>query len=158
MFKNFKVGRKASERSGRQADAFTLASTLIAMALLTIMSGAVLTTFSHALFNVRMAQENDRATQILIEKTEGIRLYNWDQVSSNGFIPQEFSIAFDPESTNQGITYSGRMEISPAAVSSSYSNDLLAVTVRLSWQTGGLQRQRELTTFVSRYGLEDYIY
>lgn len=128
------------------------------MALLTIMAGAVLTTFSHALFSVRMAQENDRATQILIEKSEGIRLYNWDQINSNGFIPQDFTIAYDPASTNQGITYTGRMEIGPTAVGSTYSNDLLAITVRLSWQTGGLQRQRELTTFVSRYGLEDYIY
>lgn len=145
-------------RSQHQAGGFTLASTLVAMALLGIMTIAALTTISHAVFNVRMAQENDRATQILIEKTESIRLYNWDQISSNGFIPTNFTIAYDPESTNLGTLYNGTMAIDSASTGTSYSNDLKSITVRISWQTGALQRRRELTTYVSRYGLEDYVY
>ncbi len=129
------------------------------MSLLGVMTAAVLSTTTNALFGVRMSQENDRATQILLEKTESIRLCNWDQINSNGFIPATFSATYDPSGgTNQGITYNGTLRIAPAPVAASYSNDLLEVTVQLNWTTGGLARQRELTTYVSRYGLETYVY
>jgi hypothetical protein len=106
-----------------------------------------------------MARENERATQILLEKVETIRLYNWDQINSNGFIPATFSATYDPQGgTNQGLVYSGTFTIGPAPISSSYSNDLKAVTIGISWKTGELQRQRQVMTLVSRYGLEDYIY
>ena len=36
---------------------------------------------------VQVARENLRATQILQEKTEIIRLYTWDQINTAGFIP-----------------------------------------------------------------------
>ena len=151
--------RGRGRRRSRSLSAGTLASTLIAMSLLGIMTSAALTTITSALFGIRLSQENDRATQILLEKTESIRLYNWDQVSSNGFIPSTFTASYDPSGgTNQGITYSGTLTIAPATIGASYTNDLLSVTVRLNWTTGGLARQRELTTFVSRYGLETYIY
>ncbi|MBI1176221.1 hypothetical protein GC207_02140 [bacterium] len=154
-----KIPRTQLARRLQNGSAVTLTSTLIAMALLGIMTTVALMVISSAIFTIQLARENDRATQVLIEKTESIRLYNWDQINSNGFIPPTFSVAYDPNAaTNQGVNYNGTIDISPAPISSSYSNDLLSVVVRVSWQTGNLQRTRELTTLVSRYGLESYIY
>jgi len=32
------------------------------------------------------------------------------------------------------------------------------VTVQVSWLSGATQRQREVSTFVARYGMQNYIY
>lgn len=137
----------------------TLASTVIAMAILGILTTAALAVISSGIVTIRLARENDRATQVLVEKMESVRLYNWDQINSNGFIPPTFTAYYDPQGgTNQGLAYSGTIRIAPANMASSYTNDLMQIQVQISWQSGSLSRSRELSTFVSRYGLESYIY
>ena len=106
---------------------------------------------------VRLARENLRATQILVEKMEAIRLYDWDQLNAPGFIPNTFSAAYDPIAKD-GATYYGTLTVSPAALNASYSDDLRLVTVQLTWTSGQLTRKRELSTYVCRTGLQNYIY
>jgi len=48
--------------------------------------------------------------------------------------------------------------VSPGALTSSYSNDMRQVTVQLTWQTGDTTRTREFNSYISRYGLQNYIY
>jgi len=106
-----------------------------------------------------LSRENVRATQILQDKMESIRLYNWDQINTTGFIPEEFVAPYYPNgSTNSGVVYEGEVDISAAPVSVSYSNDLRLVTVTVEWKSGGVERQRDMQTYISRYGLQHYIY
>src|SRR5437879_12621090 len=106
---------------------------------------------------MRMARENLRATQIMLEKVETIRLYSWDQINTPNFIPPGFTQTYDPQGTpNVGLTYTGTMTIASAPIGSSYSNDMKMVTVHLSWKTSGLQRDREFSSYISRNGLQDY--
>jgi hypothetical protein len=116
--------------------------------------------FTSGFFTMQIARENLRATQILLEKTETIRLYSWDQINTPGFIPATFQAYYDPQAApgSQGLTYNGSMTITNAPVSSSYSNDMKQVTVKLTWKTGKLDRQREFTTYIARNGLQTYIY
>jgi len=111
---------------------------------------------------VQVARENLRATQILQEKMETIRLYTWDQITNNGFIPTTFAASFYPAGqTNQGLNYQGTMTISnvPAPLSNaSYASDLKLVVVQVNWTSGNVQRQRDMRTLVSHYGLQNYIY
>jgi hypothetical protein len=109
---------------------------------------------------MRMARENLRATQIMLEKVETIRLYSWEQIKQPGFIPPTFTATYDPNggTNSQGLTYQGSLTISDAVIDSSYSNDMKKVTVRLNWKTGNLDRSREFSSYISRYGLQDYIY
>ena len=67
---------------------------------------------------------------------------------------------YDPNATNgvANIIYSGAMAISPAPISTSYSNDMRMVTVSLNWKTGSLNRSRSYTTYIARNGLQNYIY
>jgi len=66
-----------------------------------------------------LARENLRATQIMMEKMETIRLYNWDQINSNGFIPATFVAAFNATNTStnfgtgSGVLYYGTLTIAP---------------------------------------------
>ena len=130
------------------------------MAVLGIMFVSLYSGFSAGFAVIKLARENLRATQILQEKMETIRLYRWDQINTPGFIPTNFVESYYVESTNDasGLRYNGVVTIGPAPVTESYSNDLRQVTIRVSWRSAGVDRNREMTTFVTRAGLQNYIY
>src|SRR5438045_9636752 len=127
---------------------FTLIELVVAMAIIGAVIGALYSSLTSAFASIRLARENLRATQILLEKMEGIRLYDWDQVTSAAFIPRTFLAPYDPAgSTNSGVVYYGRVSISPVPLSASYANDLRLVTLQLNW-TNGLPRQRQISSYV----------
>jgi len=144
--------------SGRSA--FTLIEGVIAATVAAIMFASIYLGLGQGVAIIQSARQNLRATQILQEKMETIRLYTWDQISSNGFIPPTFTAPFDAASTQStgGLTYSGTLTISPANMTEGYAADHKLVTVALSWPSGGTQRQRQMNTLVSRYGLHNYYY
>jgi Tfp pilus assembly protein PilV len=107
---------------------------------------------------VRSCRENQDATQILTEKFEAIRLYTWDQINSNNFVPATFIISIDPANTNSTPYYTGTVSITSAPVSEAYSNYLRLVTVRLDWVSGTRPCSRSMSSFVTKYGLRDYVY
>ncbi len=109
---------------------------------------------------VQLTRENLRAIQIMEEKMETIRLYRWDQITNGGFIPTNFVDTFYPLATQatSGLTYTGRVTITDAPLTEYYKDALKQVTVNLSWKSGNVVRQRTMTTFVSQYGLQNYIY
>lgn len=108
---------------------------------------------------VQIARENLRGTQILQEKMETIRLYTWDQITSPGFIPTNFTDVFFPGTQSaSGLIFTGQVTIASAPVTESYSNDLKLVTVEVNWMSAKVKRTRSMTTLVSRYGLQHYIY
>ncbi len=120
---------------------------------------ALLTGITSGFFTMRMARENLRATQIILEKVETIRLYSWDQINTPGFIPATFTQVYDPTRTNSaGLTYNGTMTITTPAISNSYKDDLRMLTVNLSWTTGSIPRTRQFSTFIARDGLQNYTY
>ena len=132
---------------------------MVAMFLLALLVVAVYGAISNGISTMRMARENLRATQILTEKMETIRLYHWDQLKP-GFVPTNFVANYDvnSNSTNSGILYYGSLSITPADTGTSYSDEMKLVTVRLDWKTGHIARTRQLTTYVCRTGIQNYIY
>lgn len=143
------------------AGAFTLPEVLIAAGLVGFTGLALFVGFRQSFNLVEADRENLRATQILQEKMEMIRLYSWDQVTNAGYIPTTFTDTFDPTAgtNNTGVTYTGTVIVTNAPIGATYSNDLRLVNIRLSWtNTGGTAHTREMTTFVSHYGLQNYIY
>jgi type II secretory pathway pseudopilin PulG len=145
----------------RRSGGFTLTEVTWAMFFLGVSAVALLSGFTGGFFNIQLSRENLRATQIMLEKTETLRLYSWDQVNSNGFIPTNFTALYDPNAPqgSRGLTYNGTMTISPAPIAdSSYSNDVKMVSVVVNWRTGGIGRTRQFTTYIARNGLQNYIY
>jgi Tfp pilus assembly protein PilV len=138
---------------------FTLIDVLFSMM---VIGGLVLSLYAAitwAFSVVRIARENLRATQVMAEKMETIRLYNWDQVTSNGFIPPTFHVAYYPAgSGSTGIIYNGTMTITNCPLTNTYQVDMRKVTVTINWKSGNLARTRTWDTYVSRYGLQNYIY
>ena len=108
---------------------------------------------------VRSARENLRATQILLEKFESLRLYNWEQITStNNYIPSDFTNHYVLNPTTAGTVYIGRVSIVPAPLTEVYAEDMRQVTVSVEWTSGNTPRSRSFTSYVAKYGLQHYIY
>src|SRR5205809_6800814 len=126
--------KKQKQKSG--ATAYTLIEILVATAVLGVTFLSVYGAFSTGFAVIQVARENLRATQILQEKMETIRLYTWDQITNNGFIPPTFTAAFYPagsQTNNQGATYQGTVTISavpPPLSTASYAKDMKMVVVQ----------------------------
>jgi len=140
----------------------TLAEVLIATVILAISTAGVMAAIFTGFFTVGRTRENQRATQIILEKVETLRLYSWTQVTSNGFIPTTFSQSFDPQASQgaQGIVYHGTLAISPFPFSgASYRDKMRQVTVTLSWTSErNLARTRSFVTYIAKDGVQNYVY
>lgn len=139
--------------------AFTLMEVMLAVVIVGVEFVSLYVAISQGFAVVQSARENLRATQIMQEQVEVIRVLDWDKVTTTPS-PWSFSASFYPaSSTNQGIIYTGTIAISDAPVPAAYSTDVRLVVVSLSWTNGAnsrLTRNRELRTLVSRYGLHNY--
>lgn len=137
----------------------TILEVAFALGLIMMLVIAVYSAIGSGMSTIRMARENLRATQILIEKTEALRLYNWEQLNG-GYLSTNFVVNYDVNvaNTNSGVLYHGSIDIQPAKLGTTYEDEMRVVTVRLNWQTGTLPRRRELTTYVCRSGLQNYKY
>jgi len=138
----------------------TLVDLVMAVAILGIMAGGIFGSFRYGFFTLQLVRENQRATQVLLEKVETIRLYSWDQVNSNGFIPATFEEPYDPQAPtgSQGVTYSGTVTKSPCPLVSSYAANMIQLTVTLSWTTRDILHTRRLTTYIAKDGIQNYVY
>jgi len=150
--------------------AFTLPEVLICIAVIGVMFVSLYTGITTGFGIISMARENLRATQIMTDRMEEMRLYTWTQVTSFGsstsYIPSSFIEPFFPTSSGSssfstntaGFNYYGFLSVKTPAITESYSNDLREVVVTINWTNGSVPRTRSMSTFVSQYGMQNYIY
>ena len=150
----------SQKRSGRAARAgYTMMEVLVTTVVMAVMFVSLYSGFSAGFAVIQLAREDLRATQILQEKMETIRLYTWDQINQSGFIPTNFLENFYATGTNvSGLNYTGRVVIANAPITESYSNDIKNISITVEWSSAGVLRTREMSTFVTRNGLQNYIY
>jgi hypothetical protein len=132
-----------------------VASAILAVAAVSLYGGLTM-----SIFSFRMSRENLRANQVALEKMESLRVFNWDQITSNNFVPTNFYVAYAPDGTTNiaagGLTYTGTLSISSIALPGrNYTNDVKLVTIDLNWTSGDLPRHRQISTLVSKYGLHN---
>lgn len=155
--------RQSLLRKTRIAESgFTLAELMIGCAILGIMVVSLFGGISFGFSNITLSRQNLRATQIALEKMEIVRMYSWEQVNSNGFVPRTFTAPFFPVTnggdTNGGVVYYGTILITNVALSTTYDNDMRRVTVSLNWTNRNIPQSLEMSTYVSQYGMQRYIY
>ena len=139
----------------------TLIEVMVSVSILAFMFVSLYAGFSSGFAVLRVARENLRATQILAERMEVIRLIRWEDVKP-GFIPTSFTAPFyatDSTNTTTGqFAYEGTVVVSDAAISESYADQLRSIHITLTWVSGNITRTREMSTFVSKFGLQNYVY
>jgi hypothetical protein len=140
---------------------FTLVDALFAIAVSGVMFLALYAGLAFGFKVIRMARENTRATQIMLEKMETIRLYTWSQINSNGFIPTNTFLVpyYSVGGTNTSLVYTGQLFINASGLTNTYADDMRKVTVRVDWgELGNTCRTRTMTTYVTKNGLQSYVY
>jgi prepilin-type N-terminal cleavage/methylation domain-containing protein len=148
-----------SKRAADRQHAFTLMEVMLAVVIVGVEFVSLYVAISQGFAVVQSARENLRATQIMQEQVEVMRVLDWGKITTTPS-PWSFNASFYPSNgTNSGITYSGSIAVTDAPVPSAYAADMRLVVVSLSWTNGAnsrLLRNRELRTLVSRYGMHNY--
>jgi hypothetical protein len=128
---------------------------IVAGAILALSVVALYGAFSFGFSTIKVSQEDVRADQILVQKLETLRVYDWTNITNN-YVSTNFTAYY---STNGGVTYDGSLSVTPfvpTTASESYTDALRQVTVSVSWISGGVPRTRSMTTLVSQYGIQTY--
>jgi type II secretory pathway pseudopilin PulG len=156
--------RSRSSVSRRACVAETVVEVMVGVSLLGLVFASLFSGMSMSTRLTQLAREDLRATQILLERMEGIRLFNWNQlVYSNTLCPPKFTCSyspFDSSSGATGITYYGstvitNVSFNPAA---SYSNQMRAIIVTVNWTNAGIPRTRTMMTYQAQYGEQNYTF
>ncbi len=155
--------KPSRSRGSRLRAAFALVDVVVASSLVIILFVTLYLGISFCFSVTDFERQNLRATQIILERMEGLRLLNWNQLTDPNLNPTSFAEQYYPAVGSQpasGVTYSGEMTVSPVNLDppGSYSNNMKQITVTLSWQSGSVTRTRTLSTYASRNGIQNYIY
>jgi len=151
--------------------AFSLLEVLIAVFVMAIIYTGLFSGVSTSFSLLQNTRENLRATQIMVSRLERLRLCAWsnDQLFNTNIVPTTFTDSFYPlglnGATNSGTLYTGTMTIQTAPTMSpaaTYNTNMALVTVTVTWNNGGNgtvnQHSRTMSTYVSKYGMQNYIY
>lgn len=136
----------------------------MAVLVLTTIATAYYAGLSYGFGIVQTSREDLRSTQILMQKTEGLRLCTWGQLINT----INFSERYDPLGTTNnaaGTVYRGTMTTNAASSipdSASYKKNMRQVTVTVYWTNYNGKRpmvhSRQMQTEVARYGLQNYLW
>lgn len=144
-------------------EAFTIAEVLVAVGVLLVISIGFYAGLSSCFGVVESSREDLRATQVMVQKLEAIRLCNWAQLSNFSFTE-----TYDPMDTSNhlsGVMYYGTVTTNAASAISStatYKPNIRLVTVTVNWTNfngkSSMGHTRQMQTHVARYGLQNYIW
>jgi prepilin-type N-terminal cleavage/methylation domain-containing protein len=147
----------------RPRQAFTLVEVMVAVAVIGVLFGSLYVSFSSGFTYIRLAREDLRATQIMVQRMDTLRLYTWTQFQDPTYLKSPFVDYFTPSDAAVGTTYYGTIAITqPTNMGAqAYLNDIKTVTISLQWTNGvrnPVPHQRSMQTQVARFGVQNYIY
>ena len=157
----------ASRQANRGVEAFSLAEIMVTVFLLAVATLSLYAGFATGYMLVDSTRNELRATQILTQKAEALRLCSWSSLTN---FPISFVEQYD--STNNGISTVAAGTIFVGTVSTNtpsaipdtcaYKANMCAATITLFWtNVYGKQvvvHSRSLQTMMSRYGIQNYIW
>ena len=155
--------RKHHRKRPSHETGFTLPEVIIAVGILAISFVSLYAGMASGFALTKVSRENLRATQIMVEKMEGIRLFNWNQVVTPSLIPTQFVTQYYPAvggGQASGEVFTGTVSVTNAVLNPapSYINNLRFLTVSVAWDSGDVTRNRTMTTMVSKDGLQNYVF
>ncbi len=141
---------------------FSLIEAMVAVAAGAVLLTALYSGLTFGFATVKLAREDLRATQILLQRMETLRLSSFTALQTGTFTDY-----FDPTgATNgsSGTTYT--ITITTNAPTSSdmpvqpvyYMKEMRKVTVTATWTNANQLRTRSLQTYVCSKGMQSYVY
>jgi type II secretory pathway pseudopilin PulG len=167
--KRGRAGNTSLLRACFRETGYTFVEVLVAGAILGFVGTSLYAAFSVGFYVIQSTRENLRATQVMVQKLEAIRLFTWSQVcDTNSYLVPSFVEPYDPLSKGQGMggaTYAGYVSSSvPAAgeLPEAYRTNMRTITVSLCWTNyngaKAIPHKREMQTRVTRNGMQNYIW
>ena len=159
-----KIWISAIQMSHQRKAGYTLAEVMVATAITATMVVSLFAGLSFGFARIETTREDLRATQILAQKLEAIRLCTWTELSN---CPTAFQENYNPLGTTNsstGVTYYGTMAITiPTNIpnSVSYKNDMRLITVTLTWTNesgSSVVHTRQMQTEAASHGIHNYIW
>jgi hypothetical protein len=161
------VVRPASKTAGGESrcqGAFTIVEVMVAALSLGIMTMALCGCLWSGFSLIQASRENLRATQIMMQRTEAIRLFNWSQILNTNYLKPTFTEYYDPQSAGSpGVAYSGFITAAvPDSLPTAYQDNVRLITISLYWtnvaKLSTIVRSRQYQTLVARQGMQNYIW
>jgi len=148
---------KNSSRSG----AFTLAEAMVATAMGAVMLIALYGAVTYSYGTIKLNREDLRATQILVEQMENLRMTPFSQIANlttnmpycSGASGNFYTISIATSTPAQTDLLSPGVN-NPAVW---YAGDMLRITATATWTNANIQRVRTLDTYAARKGAQGYI-
>ncbi len=168
-WKRSATGNPAPVRADRRKSGYTLVEVVVAGAILAFTATSLYGGFSAGFFVIKSTRENLRATQIMAQKLESIRLFTWSQLNdSTNYLKQTFTEPYDPQGVANncgGANYTGIITaVTPAVgeVPEAYRTNMRTVTVTLYWTNFNgskpVTHVREMQTRSTCNGMQNYIW
>jgi hypothetical protein len=130
----------------------------------TLVAAIMLSTFYVCLASgfsiVQVTRENLRATQIILQRMEAIRLSSYASVQNSAIYPAtstDYYVANGTTNFGTAYTVSYNWSTGLSSLPPSYRSNMVLVTVAATWNSGAVQRTRSMQTYVSRYGIQRYV-
>ncbi len=139
---------------------------MCSMVIASIAIAALFSAFSNGYAILRLTRDDLRATQILTQKTEAIRLLTWKELSN---CPTSFQDYFYPPGLTNGTQGTTFYEtITPFGdptnipTSASYRANIHLITINVAWTNiinqKAVPHLRQTQTMLANDGMQTYIY
>jgi prepilin-type N-terminal cleavage/methylation domain-containing protein len=145
------------------AAAFTLVEVMVAIFIAAIFLPTFYACVGAGFTIAKETREDLRATQILLQRMEAIRLSPYSVLQNAASYPANVTEYFCPsgQATGSGggaaYTVNYNWAPGPTTLPPSYRTNMLLVTATVSWNSGNVQRSRTNQTYVARYGIQRYV-
>jgi len=139
--------------------AYTLPELLVATFVLGIFVISLYAGFGSGFGLLRLVREDARATQIIQQKIETLRLCSWSQLTN---FPRVFQEKYDPLATTNdplATIFNGTISLTTPDFPTAYATNLRLVTITVYWTNcdGGkpVAHTTQSQTQLARYGLQN---
>ena len=141
-------------------DGYTLPELLVATFVLGVFVISLYAGFGSGFGLLRLVREDARATEIIQQKIETLRLCPWSDLPA---FPTSFKEPYDPlASTNdpQAIIFNGTVSLTTPDFTVSYATNLRLVTITVFWTNRDsgktIVHTNQGQTQIARYGMQSY--
>lgn len=156
------IGRRKCGRKGSAAG-FTIVETMMAVTLAAITLSALYACFASGWSLIRVTSQDLRATQILLQRLERIRLCDYSKLGDATLNPSTSTEYFDPKDQSNGgggVLYTINCAITvpgSGSLPAAYRTNMSLVTVDAWWTNGTQVFNRSMQTYVARDGMQSYV-
>ena len=142
---------------------FTLVEAMVATFAAAMMILALYACFAGGFAMIKVTREDLRATQIVLQQMEAIRVAPYAYIKNATMFPTNTTVYFDEAGKSSGkggvpytVTFKAEALPSPKPQVQFYTN-MVQVTVGVSWKSGNTQCSRSMQTYVAQRGIQGYV-